>query len=65
LPDDLQKACSETMTLLLATHFQRKEASLRAQLGDPDLPREEIMVLLQEIKDLQEFLSNLNSRFIR
>jgi hypothetical protein len=53
------------MTLLLATHFQRKEASLRAQLGDPNLPREEIMALLQEIKDLQEFLSNLNSRFIR
>ncbi|MDB4273400.1 hypothetical protein N9873_04130, partial [Akkermansiaceae bacterium] len=65
LPGDLKKASSETTSLLLSSYFQKKEAALRAQIGDPSLPPEQIMSLLQEIKDMQEFLSNLNSRFIR
>ncbi|MDB4275039.1 DNA primase, partial [Akkermansiaceae bacterium] len=63
LPGDLKKASSETTSLLLSSYFQKKEAALRAQIGDPSLPPEQIMSLLQEIKDMQEFLSNLNSRF--
>ena len=65
LPSDLKKASTETTSLLLATYFQKKEASLRAQIGDPNLSSEQIMSLLQEIKDMQEFLSSLDSRFIR
>jgi len=65
LPSDLKKASSETTSLLLSSYFQKKEASLRAQLGDQNLPPEQIMTLLQEIKDMQEFLRNLSSRFIR
>ena len=65
LPSDLKKASSETTNLLLSSYFQKKEASLRAQIGDPNLPHDQIMSLLQEIKEMQEFLSNLDSRFIR
>ncbi|MDB4288457.1 DNA primase, partial [bacterium] len=48
LPGDLKKASSETTSLLLSSYFQKKEAALRAQIGDPSLPPEQIMSLLQE-----------------
>jgi len=65
LPEDGRKAATETITLLLSTHFQKKEASLRAQLAAPNLPADQMIALLEEIKELQEFLKNLDSRFIR
>ena len=65
LPVDPRKAAQEASNLLLASHFQKKESTLRAQLADPNLPADQMIPLLQEVKDLQEFLSNLDSRFIR
>lgn len=65
LPVDPRKAAQEASNLLLASHLQKKESSLRAQLADPNLPADDLIPLLQEVKDLQEFLSNLDSRFIR
>lgn len=65
LPVDPRKAAEEASNLLLASHFQKKESTLRAQLADPHLPADQLIPLLQEVKDLQEFLRNLDSRFIR
>lgn len=65
LPVDPLKAAQEASNLLLASHFQKKESSLRAQLADPNLPVDQMAPLLEQVKELQEFLSNLNSRFIR
>lgn len=65
LPVDPLKAAQEASNLLLASHFQKKESSLRAQLADPNLPVDQMIPLLEQVKELQEFLSNLNSRFIR
>lgn len=65
LPVDPLKAAQEASNLLLASHFQKKESSLRAQLADPNLPVDQMVPLLEQVKELQEFLSNLNSRFIR
>ncbi len=59
------KEVTESVTLLLATHFQKKEATIRAQLADPSLPSDQMFPLVEEIKQLQEFLKNLDSRFIR
>ncbi|MDB4537284.1 DNA primase [Akkermansiaceae bacterium] len=58
-------AAEETVTLLLSSYFQKKESALRAQLADPNLPVEQMIPLMQEVKELQSFLSNLDSRFIR
>jgi len=65
LPSDPQKAASETITLLLSTYFQKKESALRSQLADPNLPQAQLIPLLEDVKKLQEFLKNLDSRFIR
>ena len=65
LPADPRKAAQEASNLLLASHLQKKESTLRAQLADPSLPPDQMVSLLQQVKDLQEFLSNLDSRFIR
>ncbi|MGC6426583.1 MAG: DNA primase [Akkermansiaceae bacterium] len=65
LPVDPRKAAQEASSLLLASHFQKKESSLRAQLADPNLPANQLIPLLQKVKELQEFLRNLDSRFIR
>ncbi|MGJ8697934.1 MAG: DNA primase [Verrucomicrobiaceae bacterium] len=65
LPRDPQKASSEAITLLLSSHFQKKESRLRAQLADPNLPVDQMVPIMEEIKEMQEFLKNLDSRFIR
>lgn len=65
LPIDPRKAAQEASNLLLASHFQKKESSLRAQLADPNLPADQMVPLLEQVKELQEFLQNLDSRFIR
>jgi len=58
-------AAEETVTLLLSSYFQKKESALRAQLADPNLPVDQMIPLMEEVKELQTFLSNLDSRFIR
>jgi len=65
IPENPEKSATEAVTLLLSTHFQKKEASLRAQLAMPNLPAEEMLPMVEEIQRLQEFLKNLDSRFIR
>ena len=64
-PEDPVRAAEETVTLLLSSYFQKKESALRAQLADPNLPVDQMIPLMEEVKELQGFLSNLDSRFIR
>ncbi len=59
------RAAEETTAMLVSTHFQNKEASIRARLRDPDLGSEEMIALMNQAKDLQDILKNLQQRFIR
>ncbi|NWK56354.1 DNA primase [Verrucomicrobiaceae bacterium N1E253] len=64
-PGDPVRAAEEATAMLVNTHFQQKEAALRAQLRQPNLPPDDMIALMNEIKDLQSILQNLQQRFIR
>lgn len=64
-PQDTLRAAEETTAMLVSTHFQNKEAVIRAKLRQPDLASEHMIALLNEIKELQDILKNLQQRFIR
>lgn len=64
-PDQPIRAAEETTAMLVSTHYQRKEASIRARLASPSLTPSEMLELLQQIKELQDLLKNLQQRFIR
>ena len=51
--------------MLVSTHFQNKEAAVRARLRQPDLGPEQMVSLMNEAKELQDILKNLQQRFIR
>jgi len=59
------RAAEETTAMLVSTHFQNKEASIRARLREPNLAAEEMVSLMNEAKELQDILKNLQQRFIR
>ena len=65
LPKDPVRAAEETTAMLVSTHFQNKEAAIRAKLSQPDIGPERMVALLNEAKELQEILKNLQQRFIR
>lgn len=64
-PRDAVRAAEETTAMLVSTHFQNKEAAIRAKLRQPDLSPEHMVALMNEAKDLQDILKNLQQRFIR
>jgi len=64
-PKDPVRAAEETTAMLVSTHFQKKEASIRARLRQSDLAPDEMVRLMNEAKDLQAILKNLQQRFIR
>ena len=64
-PPDPVRAAEETTAMLVSTHFQNKEAAVRAKLRQPDLSPEHMVALMNEAKDLQDILRNLQQRFIR
>ncbi len=64
-PPDAVRAAEETTAMLVSTHFQNKEAAIRAKLAQPDLSPEHMVALMNEAKDLQDILKNLQQRFIR
>ncbi|MCP5534969.1 MAG: DNA primase [Akkermansiaceae bacterium] len=64
-PGNPVRAAEETTAMLVSTHFQNKEAAIRAKLRQPDLGPERMIALMNEAKELQEILRNLQQRFIR
>jgi len=64
-PENPVRAAEETTSMLVGTHFQNKEAAVRAKLRQPDLGPEQMVALMNEAKELQEILKNLQQRFIR
>ena len=64
-PNSPVRAAEETTAMLVNTHFQNKEAAVRARLRQPDLGPEQMVALLNEAKELQDILKNLQQRFIR
>ncbi|MFK7909840.1 MAG: DNA primase [Akkermansiaceae bacterium] len=64
-PPNAVRAAEETTAMLVSTHFQNKEAAIRAKLRQPDLSSEHMVALMNEAKDLQDILKNLQQRFIR
>lgn len=65
IPESPVRAAEETTAMLVNTHFQNKEAALRAKLRQPDLGPEQMVALMNEAKELQDILKNLQQRFIR
>lgn len=59
------RAAEETTAMLVSTHFQNKEASIRSRLREPNLGPEEMVALMNQAKELQNILKNLQQRFIR
>ena len=64
-PKSPVRAAEETTAMLVSTHFQNKEAAVRARLRQPDLEPEQMITLMNEAKELQDILKNLQQRFIR
>jgi len=64
-PESPVRAAEETTAMLVSTHFQNKEAAVRARLRQPDLGPEQMVALMNEAKELQDILKNLQQRFIR
>lgn len=64
-PESPVRAAEETTAMLVNTHFQNKEAAVRARLQQPDLGPEQMVALMNEAKELQDILKNLQQRFIR
>ncbi|MGB2403293.1 MAG: hypothetical protein ACPIA7_07765, partial [Akkermansiaceae bacterium] len=64
-PESPVRAAEETTAMLVNTHFQNKEAAVRARLRQPDLGPEQMVALMNEAKELQDILKNLQQRFIR
>lgn len=64
-PKSPVRAAEETTAMLVSTHFQNKEAAVRARLRQPDLGPEQMVALMNEAKELQDILKNLQQRFIR
>ena len=64
-PENPVRAAEETTAMLVSTHFQNKEASIRARLREPNLGPEEMVALMNQAKELQDILKNLQQRFIR
>ena len=64
-PDNPVRAAEETTSMLISTHFQNKEASIRARLQEPNIGAEEMVALMNQAKELQDILKNLQQRFIR
>jgi len=64
-PDNAVRAAEEATAMLVSTHFQNKEAAIRSRLKQPDLGAEEMLALMNEAKELQHILKNLQQRFIR
>jgi len=64
-PENPVRAAEETTAMLVSTHFQNKDASIRSRLREPNLGPEEMIALMNQAKDLQDILKNLQQRFIR
>ncbi|BDS06268.1 hypothetical protein NT6N_13080 [Oceaniferula spumae] len=64
-PEQPVRAAEETTAMLVSTHFQNKESAIRARLREPNLGPEEMIALMNQAKDLQDILKNLQQRFIR
>lgn len=62
---DPVRAAEETTAMLVSSHFQQKEAAIRSRLKQPNLDAESMIQLMNEAKELQEILKNLQQRFIR
>lgn len=63
IPSDPVSSASDTVALIMARYYQSKESALRAKLNDPSLTSAEIMESLEEAKQLQEILKQLDQRF--
>ena len=63
IPSDPVSSASDTIALMMAKYYQNQESALRAKLNDPSLTKDEIMSTMEEAKQLQEILKQLDQRF--
>ncbi len=63
-PEDPLAAADEAMAHLSAKALYRRDLAIKAQLGRTDLPAEDMIRLLGEVKEVAELLKGLDHRFI-
>jgi DNA primase len=64
-PENIEKALMDTTNMIINSHYQREESAVRAALSQPGLSREQITLLMERTKELQDILKNLTNRYIR
>lgn len=64
-PDNIERAVMDTTNMIINSHYQREESAVRAALSQPGLGSEQIAILMQRTKELQDILKNLTNRYIR
>ena len=62
--DPVQQA-EEATTTLISTHFQTRDATIRAKLANPSLSHEEMNALMNEATEVHQILKGLSNRSIR
>ncbi len=65
LPENPEQAARDTVTMLLASHLQKRETSLRAQMRNPNLLAADMIEMMKEVQEIQLLLSNIDQRYIR
>lgn len=65
LPNEPLKAAENATSMLIGNHLQHKESVIRATLKQPGLNMDRIKELMEQAKEVQQLLRNLNERYIR
>lgn len=65
LPEAPEQAAQDTVSMLLSSHLQKRETSLRAQMRTPSISSEKLMEMMREVQEIQTLLKNVEQRYIR
>jgi DNA primase len=63
VPEEPAAAAADTIAMLFARFYQKKEKALRARLNDPNISPEEMLEAVAEAKRLRLVLKELRERF--
>jgi DNA primase len=64
-PKNIEQDVIDATNMIINSHYQREESAVRAALSQPGLSREQVTLLMERTKELQDILKNLTNRYIR